>query len=321
MKLLARIRHGIRWRLARLFNRPPRDNFESRTELRLKFALNEISELRRLVRFLVTDSPTYTNYIRQTLSSFDYQWENIPEGIQLLGHPEFDKTSAGLVESYTGVPASWFKGKTVLDAGSGNGRWSYTFSKLGAKVTAIDYSPKGLENVKKVCAQFPEFEAQRVNLLEPLTLKKQFDFVWSFGVLHHTGSTYNALNNLVAAVRPGGTLFLMIYGEAEWDNLSSFEENNHYTELRRATAGMNFNQRKEYLSGLYPKELVNGYFDAISPLVNDFHPFDELVSWLNTAGFENIQRTYPHRNIFLTARRRPESVKVVPDTARLFELS
>ena len=39
------------------------------------------------------------------------------------------------------MPLDWFAGKSVLDAGCGNGRWSTAFARLGAQVTAIDRDP------------------------------------------------------------------------------------------------------------------------------------------------------------------------------------
>ena len=49
---------------------------------------------------------------------------------------------------------------------------------------------------------------------------------------------------------------------------------------------------------------MHGYFDAISPPINDLHTFEELEGWLLDSGFHNIKRTVDARNIHVIAQRR-----------------
>ena len=273
-------------------------------EQKLRFALNEISELRQLVRMLLSESPRFAAYVAQTSQSFDAQWDKLPAGVQLHGNPEFDRQSVSLLEQYTGLPQNWFAGKSVLDAGSGNGRWSYVMAKLGANVTAMDQSEHGLAEVSRICAAFPSFRAVRHNLLEPLPPGHEYDFVWNFGVAHHTGDTERAFRHVCSAVRPGGMLFTMIYGEPREDHRGDFAEVNGYTALRRETSSMDFAERIAFLRQLYPEQDVNAWFDGISPKINDLHRFDEVLDWLVAWGFEDIRRTFENRNLFITARRR-----------------
>jgi 2-polyprenyl-3-methyl-5-hydroxy-6-metoxy-1,4-benzoquinol methylase len=273
------------------------------TEQKLQFALNEISELRQLVRVLLSESPRFAASMAQTSESFDVQWDKLPAGVQLHGNPEFDRQSISLLEQYTGLPKPWFAGKSVLDAGCGNGRWSYVMAGLGAKVTAMDQSAAGLAEVGRICAAFPGFRTVRHDILQPLP-PDQYDFVWHFGVAHHTGNTELALRNVSGAVRPGGMIFTMIYGEPRQDHRGDFAEVNAYIALRRETSAMSFDERIAFLRQRYPEQDVNAWFDAISPKINDLHRFDEVRDWLVAWGFEDVRRTFENRNLFITARRR-----------------
>jgi SAM-dependent methyltransferase len=275
------------------------------TSDQLDYALNEISELRQQIRMLLAASPEFKAQIAQTYESFDTQWDLLPSGEQLLGSDAFDRESVSLLEKYTGMPPAWFIQKTVLDAGAGNGRWSYTFSKLGAQVTAVDQSAAGIADVSRVCAEFPRFKAFQLDLLESLPFDGRFDAVWSFGVVHHTGDTRRALHNICQALKPGGYLFAMVYGEPRPGRSSEFAEINSYVALRRETAGMTARERIEYLRARFPEDQINAWFDGLSPKINDLHRFDEIREWLRVWGFADIVRTFDNRNIILRATRKP----------------
>ena len=93
-------------------------------------------------------------------------------------------------------------------------RWSSALCKLGAEVTAIDQSASGVEHVKHLLKDQLNFSAQQADILTPLPFGRAgFDLVWCYGVAHHTGNTKLAVTTVAGAVKPGGRLFLMIYGE------------------------------------------------------------------------------------------------------------
>lgn len=273
-----------------------------RFEEKITYALNEISEMRQFQRMLLSESASFHQWIEQTRKSFDTQWDLLPEGAHLATDPEFLAHTIEYIEKYTKLPSSWFAGKSVLDAGCGNGRWAWVFSKLGAQVTAIDQSDHGLAGVQRLCREFTLFRAQRADLLQPLPLEQDFDFVWSFGVLHHTGDTKRAFDNVSRKVKPGGMICLMIYGEPT--RAGEFAEINTYVRHRRKTSAMTFPEKIEYLRRIYPEEQVHGYFDAVSPAINDLYRFDEIRDWLIHAGFEGVARTFDSRNIIVTGTRK-----------------
>jgi len=273
-----------------------------RQEEKIKYLENECSELRQIVRFLQVDSKAWNEFMAQTRQSFDTQWEQLPDGKGLVTDSEFIEQGTNLVEKYTLLNRDWFKGKKVLDAGCGNGRWSYVLSSMGAYVTAVDQSIHGLKNAQNLCSSYMNFSSAQVNLLEPLPKEMgQFDLVWSFGVLHHTGNTYQSFKNIAHLVKPKGIIFLMLYGEPT--NYGEYTEVNDYVFHRREISSMNFKDKIIYCQKTFAPDLVHGWFDAISPRINDLYRFDEIKDWLVIAGFSNIQRSFENRNLFIVAEK------------------
>jgi 2-polyprenyl-3-methyl-5-hydroxy-6-metoxy-1,4-benzoquinol methylase len=270
----------------------------------LAYALNEISDLRQLVRSLLAQSPSSRTDANQTLGSFDYQWDRLSDGINMLSDHEFRAKSRSEIVRLTTLPTEWFPGKRVLDAGCGNGRWSEALCALGADVLALDASAAGVRQAQQACAAYSKFKsrfsAHQHDLLEPIS-EKDFDLVWCFGVAHHTGDTARAIGNACAAVKPGGYLFAMIYGEPTTE--AHFIELNNYTMKRRELAGMDFDERVAFLRQQSSDDLLNAWFDGLSPQINDLHRFDEITAWLSTYGFEKPTRTSENRNHHFIARK------------------
>ncbi len=267
---------------------------------KVEYLESEVSELQYRLRHLANNKDNTSANINQTKESFSSQWSKIPKGKDLIGDEEFESNQIKLLSEYTSKDPSWFKGKKVLDAGCGNGRWSYLFHKLGAEVTSIDQSLSGIENVRKLIPK-DEFRAIQVDILNPQEFNGSFDFVWSYGVTHHTGNTQLAVKNISNWVRSEGFIFLMIYGEPTND--LEYKEVTNYIKLRQKTRYMSFDQKVEFLSTLYPEELIHPFFDAISPEINDLHSFEEISGWLNLYGFKEIIRTIRQRNHHVIAKK------------------
>jgi SAM-dependent methyltransferase len=124
------------------------------------------------------------------------------------------------------------KDKTFLDIGSGSGLSSLAARRLGARVYSFDYDPQSVACTQELQRRFlPGDEAWTVaqgSVLDApfLATLGQFDVVYSWGVLHHTGQMWAAIENAARLVRPGGLFAIGIYnfrggrrGTATWAKL------------------------------------------------------------------------------------------------------
>ncbi|HYM79477.1 MAG TPA: class I SAM-dependent methyltransferase [Candidatus Dormibacteraeota bacterium] len=113
---------------------------------------------------------------------------------------------------------SSLEGKTFLDIGSGSGLFSLAALRLGAAlVRSFDFDPHSVECTRALKQRFfsscANWTIEQGSALDADYLKSlgQFDVVYSWGVLHHTGNMWQALQNVVSLVAPNGLLFISIY--------------------------------------------------------------------------------------------------------------
>jgi 2-polyprenyl-3-methyl-5-hydroxy-6-metoxy-1,4-benzoquinol methylase len=110
-------------------------------------------------------------------------------------------------------------GKRFLDIGSGSGLFSLAARNLGATVRSFDYDPASVACTAELRRRFfsddPDWTVTEGSVLDRQLLAAlgQFDVVYSWGVLHHTGAMWEALGNVAPLVARSGKLFIAIYND------------------------------------------------------------------------------------------------------------
>jgi cyclopropane fatty-acyl-phospholipid synthase-like methyltransferase len=110
-------------------------------------------------------------------------------------------------------------GCTLLDLGCGSGLFSIVAARLGAQVTAADVDPMYLQvtenNIRRLDKTGLVTRLVQLSALDRPTMQAlgTFDIVYAWGVLHHTGNMWQAIENTLALTEPQGRLVLSIYNK------------------------------------------------------------------------------------------------------------
>lgn len=110
------------------------------------------------------------------------------------------------------IDYGWLYGKKVLEVGCGLGTMCQEFASQGALVTAVDISNSAVELTKKRLELF----GLKANIMggdaENLPFgDNKFDYIFSWGVLHHIPDTKRAIDEVYRVLKPGGKIGIMLY--------------------------------------------------------------------------------------------------------------
>ena len=114
------------------------------------------------------------------------------------------------------------KDRRFLDIGCGSGLSSLAARRLGARVHSFDYDLESAACAEALKARYfpgdPLWTIERGSALDGAYLAGlgRFDVVNSWGVLHHTGEMWRALDLAAGRVEERGLLFISLYNDQGW---------------------------------------------------------------------------------------------------------
>jgi len=110
-------------------------------------------------------------------------------------------------------------GRDFLDIGCGSGLFSLAARRLGGKVRSFDFDALSVACTEELKRRYfvddSAWSVSEGSVLDAGYMQSlgRFDIVYSWGVLHHTGAMWTALDNACRAVAPGGSLFVALYND------------------------------------------------------------------------------------------------------------
>ena len=187
-----------------------------------------------------------------------------------------------------------FAGKLVLDAGCGEGRFTWLARELGAAhVVAVDYSREALARARAAIDRASACAFVRADLLH-LPFRRVFDYAFSLGVLHHTRDSARGFRTVVRCLRPGGQVTVFVYAPRSLPRI--------IWPLRRLTIGMDSTRLARLCDAL-----GFGYDPARRPRVSPGWVFRRLgrldVLGIGRVTFEGLRTPYLREHSLPEVRR------------------
>jgi len=110
------------------------------------------------------------------------------------------------------VPFNEARGKKVLEIGCGNGADGTLFASAGADYTGVDLTEAAIEASSQHFRLLGLRGRFKLENSEHLSFSDEsFDFVYSYGVLHHSPNPDRAFREVYRVLKPGGKAVIMVY--------------------------------------------------------------------------------------------------------------
>jgi SAM-dependent methyltransferase len=211
-----------------------------------------------------------------------------------------------------------FEGKVVLDAGCGNGRYTFQALELGGEVVGIDLSD-AVDAAFANVGRHPKGHVVQGDLFQPPFPAGRFDRIFSIGVLMHTGDAEKVFHCLAETLAPEGVFSVHVYrrGNPVYEAVDG--------RLRRRTTAMEledlmcWSHRVEWvpkavyatrhvtlgrpilyqlLNSVVRLEFGHHYiFDWYSAPAASHHTYPEVHSWYGAAGLRVVSGREEHRGV------------------------
>lgn len=157
--------------------------------------------------------------------SYDWHGTNsAPEG-SLGFFDEIDRRFFNASPFYRGqrpfgalIPFASLEGKRVLEIGCGQGSHTQLLAQASSAVNAIDITERAVSltkqrlELRRLNANVRQMDAEQMDFPDD-----EFDFVWSWGVVHHSAHTDRILREVARVLKPSGEIRFMVYNRRAVD--------------------------------------------------------------------------------------------------------
>ncbi|HXA78379.1 MAG TPA: class I SAM-dependent methyltransferase [Candidatus Acidoferrales bacterium] len=164
------------------------------------------------------------------------------------------------------------RGKRVLEIGCGLGTHAQLLAASGCHLTCIDLTEKAVENTRRrlelrgLSADIRLMDAEEMDFPD-----REFDLVWSWGVIHHSSDTERIIQQVFRVLKPGAEFRLMVYHRRSLSGL--------YSLGRGILTG-------KFFKGMSTHEVLSFYTDGY---LARFYTRQELQALLVRCGFSQIE--------------------------------
>jgi SAM-dependent methyltransferase len=239
--------------------------------------------------------------------SFGFQWNRFAR--TQLDSANGSTRSQDTFLLKTGWRLEDLKGRRVLDAGCGMGRFAEVCADAGAEIHGIDLSA-AVEAAHRNLGHRPNVHLYQADIMSLPFPEATFDFIYSIGVLHHTPDTRAAFLRLCPLLKPGGAVAVWVYTRELRQRFAGGEALRKLTPLlpkrwlmhvSRVAAPLYHVHRLptigKWTSWLVPTSLDQDpvwrwldTFDWYSPKYQWKHTNEEVEQWFRDAGLAEIRR-------------------------------
>jgi SAM-dependent methyltransferase len=204
------------------------------------------------------------------------------------------------------------RGKTFLDIGCGSGLHALAALSLGAaSILAIDLDENSVATTRQMLSTYApkaDWRAEVISIFDaPPETIGTFDVVYSWGVLHHTGDMWTAIEKAARFVEPAGQFALAIYAKTAFDLPWKIEKGIY----KSSPAAIQWVLRQSFVAALIAAKIARGKNPMTlfrsqergMNLSNDVHDWlggypyetatvEELIARISAFGFTEL-RSFP----------------------------
>ncbi len=237
---------------------------------------------------------------QKTIQNFGWQWTEWGDYGWTEARRPTEQERAWFLDKSMLLPSD-LEGKLTLDAGCGNGRYSYWAADCGAEVISVDLGP-AVDSAFRNVGRLPNVHVIQGDLFRLPLRSRVLDVIFSIGVLMHTGDARLVTQGLVELLKPGGSITIHLYAKGN----PLYELNDAL--LRSVTTRMSIVRLKQLSAGLsrlgtalhrrhwlgYANLLVRlhtdvtGNFDWYAAPIATHHTYDEVFRWFDELGVRPI---------------------------------